>query len=249
MKKNTFAILLIILISLSCIFAACNTGGSIYAPSDQSNNTTPHVTENNYSSIIKELEEQILELKKDQYISESKRAEEIARLEALIVELKQTDTERESLPAVNTETNTVTTESEKSEATESDASTDTTAPSTGKFTYTVDSGKATITGFTGKDIALTIPSSIDGYDVIAIADDAFVSDTLQSVTISEGVTKVGWFAFKNCSVLRTVTIPKSVESIGYSAFPTGRKGFGLICYSDTFAVSYAESYGIAFTTI
>ena len=248
MKKTTFAILLIILISLSCILAACNTGKDNYKPDGQSSNTGQQETENNYSSIIKELEAQILELKKDQYISESKRTEEIARLEALILELRQTETEHESHSTIETES-TTTAESEKNESTESETSTDTVAPSTGKFIYTVNNGTATITGFTGKDTTLTIPSSIDGYAVSGIADDAFNSDTLQSVTIPEGITKIGWFAFKNCSALRTVTIPKSVESIGYSAFPTGRKGFTLICHTDSFAAAYAQSYGIAFTTI
>lgn len=244
MKRSTFAILLTVLITLSCVFAACNANNGIPYPDGQSESTTVNDVESNYSSIIKELEDQILKLKQDQYISDAKRDEEIIRLEALILELKQNNTDNETDTSPNSESNSATTESEKNEDSETKPNT----PS-GKFIYTVNDGKATITGFTGSDTALTIPSSIDGHLVICIADDAFDSDTLQSVTIPEGVTKIGWFAFKNCSSLRTVTIPKSVESIGYSAFPTGQKGFSIICHTDSFAASYAQSYGIALTTI
>ena len=240
MKKSTLTILLTVLFILSCVFAACNANQGIPYPDGQSDITESQSDENDYSSIIIELEEQILALKQDQYISEAKRTEEIARLEALILELKRADSDTDATESPDTDT-----ESGKNEDSESETENVT----AGKFLYTVSDGKATITGFTGNDSALAIPSSIDGYEVAAIGDDAFDSDTLQEVTIPEGVTKIGWFAFKECSALRTVTIPKSVESIGYSAFPASRKGFSIICHTDSFAASYAQSYGIALTTI
>ena len=242
MKRTTFAILLTILITLSCIFASCNASDSILGQDGQSQTED---TSGNYSSLIKELEDQILELKQDQYISDSKRNEEISRLEALILELKQSnkdsDTESEAESSEDTE------ESESVEDTEANT-TDSPSP-TGKFLYSVENGEATITGFTGNDAVLTLPSAIDGYAVTRISDDAFNSDTLESVIIPEGVVKIGWFAFKDCSALRTVTIPESVESIGYSAFPTRVNGFSIICSADSFAARYAESYGISVTPI
>ena len=42
--------------------------------------------------------------------------------------------------------------------------------------------------------------------------------SLTSVTIPDGVTPIGESAFANCSSLTSVTIPNSVTSIGYSAF-------------------------------
>lgn len=41
---------------------------------------------------------------------------------------------------------------------------------------------------------------------------------MTSVTISDGVTNIGNFAFSNCEGLPSVTIPNSVTSIGSGAF-------------------------------
>lgn len=43
-------------------------------------------------------------------------------------------------------------------------------------------------------------------------------DSIKSVTIEEGVTTIGEYAFSFCSVLSSVTIPNSVTEIGKSAF-------------------------------
>ena len=251
MKKSTFAILLTTLITLSCVFAACNTGSALPYPSDQSTASDTTDSNGNYSTIIKELEDQILELKQDQYISEAKRAQEIARLEALILELKQSDGNNETTDHKDTSSATASAEDEKNESSESESGSETDAVTSpaGIFTYEVTDGKASITGFTGSDSSITIPSSIDGYEVTCIADDAFQSETLKNVTIPDGVTKIGWFAFKECPALRTVTIPNSVSSIRYSAFPANHKGFSIICHTDSFAATYAQSYGISMTAI
>lgn len=236
MKRTTFAILFTILITLSCAFASCNARDGIIGqdgPPDTQINT------DDYASLIRELEDQIIELKQNQYISESKRAEEILRLEKLILELKQSNKPAD-------------TESDSGSDSGNDTSnTDTSSPAipTGKFLYAVENGEAVITGYTGDDAVLTLPSSIDGYAVTRIADDAFSSDTLQSITVPDGIIKIGWFAFKECSSLRTVTLPESVKSIGYSAFPAKGDGFTLICPADSFAQKYAESYGISVTAI
>ena len=48
---------------------------------------------------------------------------------------------------------------------------------------------------------------------------AFVGCTgLTSVTIPNNVTSIGWHAFENCTGLTSVTIPNSVTSIGFEAF-------------------------------
>ena len=251
MKKTTFAILLTILITLACAFAACNTKGGIIGQSghteqnDQNNVTDTADIKGNYNSIIEALEDQILEIKQDQYISESKRAEEIARLEALILELKQSNSSSDTDSHPNTEKEETTNDTESGEDTKQETNQET----SGKFIYIINGGKATITGYTGSDRTLSLPSSIDGYPVEAIGDDAFESETLQSLSIPEGVTKIGWFAFKSCPYLRTVTLPQSIESIGYSAFPTSLSGFSIICPQGSFAAKYAESYGISVTVI
>ena len=56
--------------------------------------------------------------------------------------------------------------------------------------------------------------------VTCIGKNAFSSGckNLTSITIPEGVTSIGRYAFQWCSSLTSITIPKSVTSIGWSAF-------------------------------
>ena len=89
----------------------------------------------------------------------------------------------------------------------------------GPMTYRLLDGEITITGcdesFSG---ALTIPATINGYPVTAIADRAFEDcDGITSLTLSEGLKCIGDFAFLFCS-FENVAIPSSVENIGFRAF-------------------------------
>ena len=66
----------------------------------------------------------------------------------------------------------------------------------------------------GKLRILEIPQSIE-----SIPDNYFKDCVnLQSVIISEGVTRIGEHSFANCRKLREITIPGSVKSIGKGAF-------------------------------
>lgn len=87
------------------------------------------------------------------------------------------------------------------------------------FEYAVnEDSEATITKYTGSDTAVTIPSELGGKPVIAIGNYAFEKNTtVTSLTIPEGVKRIGSNAFAYCNV-KEVTIPKSVESIGDRAF-------------------------------
>ncbi|MBR4034257.1 MAG: leucine-rich repeat protein [Clostridia bacterium] len=51
-----------------------------------------------------------------------------------------------------------------------------------------------------------------------LADQAFEKSTLTSVSIPEGVTVIGNFAFRYCKSLKKVEIPVSVHTLGSSAF-------------------------------
>lgn len=94
------------------------------------------------------------------------------------------------------------------------------------FTYTLDSsGNATITSYNGSASNLTIPSKIDGHDVIAIGDHAFDESrtstncrTIKNLIISEGIKKIGLLAFAKCPNLETVKLPESLTSIDMQAF-------------------------------
>ncbi len=59
-----------------------------------------------------------------------------------------------------------------------------------------------------------IPSEIDGVPVTEIGDRAFHFCNLQTVTIPDGITRIGSFAFLNCDYLTELVIPDSVTEMG-----------------------------------
>ncbi len=88
------------------------------------------------------------------------------------------------------------------------------------FTFEVETnGGAKITGYTGTATSLTIPSTLDGHDVIAIGSNAFANNTtLLNVVLPDTVTSIGTDAFLNCTNLASVNLPKGITALGYSAF-------------------------------
>ena len=74
------------------------------------------------------------------------------------------------------------------------------AETEGLFKYTVYNGEATITGLVDDDYfgAIEIPSTIGGYPVTAIGDNAFAGCVFTSITIPDSVTSIGDNAFSNC---------------------------------------------------
>lgn len=92
------------------------------------------------------------------------------------------------------------------------------AASANNFTYEVYSGQAVITGYTGSSSTVVIPSTIGGYPVVAIGDEAFREAVITSVTIPAGVTTVGFAAFKACEKLTEVNLPNTLTVIEAGAF-------------------------------
>ena len=85
--------------------------------------------------------------------------------------------------------------------------------------YTLD-GVNYLIGYVGKDNALILPESYDGSDY-EICNRAFeMLKNITSVTIGNGVTRIGEHAFGACSNLADVTIGNGVKSIGEYAFTT-----------------------------
>jgi len=80
-----------------------------------------------------------------------------------------------------------------------------------------NSGKVTITGYTGTEKNLTIPGTANGMPIVAIGNEAFRGKGLISITIPASVTNIGDSAFSN-NQLTSVTISNSVTTIGGSAF-------------------------------
>ena len=143
-------------------------------------------------------------------------------------------------------------EEDKTQNNDDSNNSENTLPITGKFLYDLDTSDgefAIITGYTGTEEKIVIPAMIDGYTVREIADNAFSSKQTKSIIVTNGIKKIGWFSFQNCSSLISVTLPDSIDSIGYSAFPAQNKNFTVYCSSNSFAQQYAKSYGISYTII
>lgn len=88
------------------------------------------------------------------------------------------------------------------------------------YSYTLDDDdNATITDYYGNVTSLTIPYTLDGYQVVAIGKEAFKDRTeLKTVIIQDNITSIGSSAFQGCSNLRTLTMSDNLLSIGGSAF-------------------------------
>ncbi len=94
------------------------------------------------------------------------------------------------------------------------------AATSGELTYSVENGKATITGHNGEISGeLVIPETLGGYPVTSIGNWALNGCFgLTSITIPNSVTSIGDSAFKDCTNLTSVIIPESITNIGGSAF-------------------------------
>ena len=99
------------------------------------------------------------------------------------------------------------------------------------FTYEINGESVTITGYTGSEGNVTIPSEIDGKPVTAIGERAFSqNNTLTSVAIPDSVTGIGDYAFYE-SGLENINIPAGVTTIGRSAF-TNCKSLSSVTFAE-----------------
>jgi hypothetical protein len=87
------------------------------------------------------------------------------------------------------------------------------------FNYSTNNGTVTIWGYAGPGGAVTIPSTIAGLPVAAMADGVFLNFTnLTSVKLGESVTSLGQWEFAGCTGLTNVTLPNSLTNLGYASF-------------------------------
>jgi len=85
--------------------------------------------------------------------------------------------------------------------------------------YRTNNSTITIIGYPGTDGNVTIPSTINGYPVASIWDNAFQNSFAPTnVTISSGVTYLGSLSYFNCTKLLSVTLPDTLTAIGMGAF-------------------------------
>ena len=216
MRKKTTIIIISALLVGLSLLSSCSDPFQ----SDASVPPTEQTQKPSDDAKMKELEAQVLTLLQNQQISEAERKKEIAALNEKIEQLKKA-------------------QSETSQTTEPVEPVDT-------FKYTLENGKAVITEINPVGESLTVPATIDGYQVSSIGSEALSSTTVKSVIISDGIEKIDWFAFSSCIALSSISIPNSVSSIGYGAFDNTSKSLTIVCSRDSFAHKYAQSYGLTY---
>ena len=94
------------------------------------------------------------------------------------------------------------------------------AETSGDYTYNIlNSGSVDITGYTGNETEINIPSTLDEREVYSIGDEAFKGNTkITSVTIPDTVNLIKDDTFMNCTNLTTVNLPNTLKYIYDGAF-------------------------------
>ena len=89
----------------------------------------------------------------------------------------------------------------------------------GLFDYSVQDNYVKITKYKGNQTTVIIPSTIDGYPVTIIGNQAFSScSSIETLQIPNSVETIDSFAFQHCTGLLSITIPEGVKNIGYDSF-------------------------------
>lgn len=92
------------------------------------------------------------------------------------------------------------------------------------WTYNVfRDGTAEITGYNGTDTELVFPEEIDGYTMVAIANNAFnyeIGDEcpITSITIPDSYKRIGNNVFYQSLYLEEIILPHTLKYIGINAF-------------------------------
>jgi hypothetical protein len=186
-----------------------------------------------YSSLVTELQEQLLNIKEENYIEKQKYILKIEELEKL-------------LSLLNDKFGSVAVSGSGQEDISSAVEDDTVSEISlkPKFEYSISNREIAITKYVGNDTDVTIPSYIDGCPVSAIGEDAFKGSSVRSVSLSQGIKKIDWFAFSECFALTDVFIPSSVTFIGYGAFELCSSSLLIVCEKGSYAEAYAKSWGM-----
>ena len=89
-----------------------------------------------------------------------------------------------------------------------------------EFELAADGNSYVVTGLGGeKGDKIPVPSWHEGKAVLGIANNVFNSVVhVKELYISEGIEKIGSYAFKGCVGLNNIVIPSSVNDIGEGAF-------------------------------
>ncbi len=81
--------------------------------------------------------------------------------------------------------------------------------------YSKDGDRYIVEGYHGKPVNITVPNSYQGLPVTEIKDSAFqYCETLETITISEGIETIQAEAFGNCANLVTLNLPTTIQHLG-----------------------------------
>jgi hypothetical protein len=86
------------------------------------------------------------------------------------------------------------------------------ADTSGDFSYAVDNGTASVTGYSGASTDMVIPATLGGFPVTSIAVRAFQDHALTSVALPEGLLIIGALAFVRTS-LTSITLPSTLTTL------------------------------------
>ena len=111
--------------------------------------------------------------------------------------------------------------------------------------YQITDSKLTITSFTGTDTTLSVPDTIDGYEVEKIAADAFKNSAITVLNLPESLTTLASGALCNCAI-ENVYIPFSCTSIASGAIPAG---INVYSFDNSTAQTYANENALTFISV
>ncbi len=86
------------------------------------------------------------------------------------------------------------------------------------FEYEFTDGTVTITGYTGTDLEIVIPDTIEERPVTVIGEKAFSEYDMTSIILPNTLTLIEERALDDCKQLEKIDIPDSVTEISYYAF-------------------------------
>lgn len=102
----------------------------------------------------------------------------------------------------------------------------------GTLTYTIEDGKACITGFEGSGPVLDVPEIVDGALVCGIGKKAFFGNrSLQQIILPQSIEWIGDWAFYNCVQLQRISFPRRPMKLGRGLFAKDERLYEITCES------------------
>ncbi len=85
------------------------------------------------------------------------------------------------------------------------------------YDYVLHDGKAYLTAYKGDETDITVPTVIDGHDVVDFGNAYQGNTEIVRVVIPEGFTRVESYAFADCSKLTELILPEGLTEFGVFA--------------------------------